>query len=255
MNQGPLDLQSNALPAELLQPCPSSPCPCATRARPQADTQEESSSGRFPGKSRAQPWAEGTWPLPVSKARWAPGLVEASLHWCVPRCAWALYKRDSGKDMWADQACAVAKAEDGRSVGLVEIRKTLSPCPWKASPHPFLPCSTSLLSSQLFYFLPPEQCRGWGMEGCGQSIPVPLCCSFLRTLFPCSPSYELQSFDINLLQHGSPQATILSGIIQHLQCWVVHRLQGLPSPLWSSPWAAGDHLLWHVEHFLSILLH
>ena len=40
------------------------------------------------------------------------------------------------------------------------------------------------------------------MGGCGQSIPVPLCCSFLLTLFPCGPSYGLQSFDINLLQHG-----------------------------------------------------
>ena len=43
--------------------------------------------------------------------------------------------------------------------------KTLSPSPWKASPHPFFPGSTSLLRSQLFSLLPPEQHRGMGNGG------------------------------------------------------------------------------------------
>ena len=40
------------------------------------------------------------------------------------------------------------------------------------------------------------------MGGCGQAITVPLCYSFILTLFPWGPSYGLQSFEINLLQHG-----------------------------------------------------
>ena len=79
--------------------------------------------------------------------------------------------------------------------------KTLSPSPWKASPHPFFPGSTSL-RSQLFSLLPPEQHRGMGNGGCGQSITVPLCYSVVLTLFPWGPSHRLQSFEINLLQHG-----------------------------------------------------
>ena len=117
-------------------PCPSSPCPCATHARPQADTHEECSSGRFPGKSCAQPQAEGTCPLCDSMVRWAPGLGGCQLTVCMPRCVWALYKRNSGKGMWADQAWATAKAEGGRSVGLVE---DLISFPMEGLPPPFYP--------------------------------------------------------------------------------------------------------------------
>lgn len=40
----------------------------------------------------------------------------------------------------------------------------------------------------------------------GHSTAVPLCCSFLLMLFPCtnmSPLHGLQPFRLNLLQHGS----------------------------------------------------
>ena len=63
--------------------------------------------GTFPGKSCAQHQAQWTWPLPASMARWTPGVG-----W-VPASS-----RSEGK--WAVPAHAAAKAEGGRSVGLVE---------------------------------------------------------------------------------------------------------------------------------------
>lgn len=55
---------------------------------------------------------------------------------------------------------------------------------------------------------------------------------------------------------------ILSGLIHLLHCGVIHRLQqrppcstaSQPASLWSSPWAAGKCLLWHMEHLFSFLL-
>lgn len=50
---------------------------------------------------------------------------------------------------------------------------------------PPFPGSTSLLYSWLFYSCP-EWCKKMGNGSSDQSIPAPLCHSFLLTLFPCS---------------------------------------------------------------------
>ena len=90
-----------------------------------------------------------------------------------------------------------------------QILKHLHPTP------PFFPGSTwlpTLLPS------PPEQCRGMGNGGCGQSVMLRLCLSFLLTLFPCSSVGSLPWDTVlhELLQCGSfPWAAVLQELLQH----------------------------------------
>jgi len=87
-----------------------------------------------------------------------------------------------------------------------------------------------------------------------QPITAALCCSVLLTFFSCSsvsPSHGLQSFRITLLLHGLQRP---SGHIHMLQRGVLRGLQHGDLLVWSSPWAAGDSLLQHLEVPLQLLL-
>jgi len=112
------------------------------------------------------------------------------------------------------------------------------------SPHP-TPSSQAQLHCQLLYLLSPHTCKGMGNGGCCQSKIVPLCCSSLHTLFPCSsmvfsheiksfancsnmgPLHRVQSFRNRLLQCGSPMGR--SSCQEPTPAWAFHRLQQLPS--------------------------
>lgn len=127
--------------------------------------------------------------------------------------------------------------------------------------------------SQVFYFIlltliPPPCPVVQGNGGCGQSVTIPLCWSFLLTLFGCSsvgPSHWQQS--VKCSNMGPLRR--LSG--KHASVWAVHGPQffmgntacmgALPWAavwvfvlLWSSPWAAGDFPLWCLEYLLSLIL-
>lgn len=117
----------------------------------------------------------------------------------------------------------------------------------KTKPSPkflFLTCSTSLAHSWLLYFLPPSST---GNGGCGKSITVPLCLSFLCILFlfcRVAPSHGLQHFRINLLQHGfsmdhsSFRACPPANCDPFLQCGCLLQCDLLQ----------GESLLRHLEH-------
>lgn len=114
------------------------------------------------------------------------------------------------------------------------------------------PCFSQV---QIHFFIPdsspfsPNVVLGMGHGAHGQFRTVLLCCCILLTL-PCSsvgPLLGLQSFRINLLQHGSTkgcsshQNLLQCGLpIDCHGCTCLHRISAPPS---HSPWAAGARCL------------
>ena len=93
------------------------------------------------------------------------------------------------------------------------------------------------------------------MEDWSQSITVPLCHSFLLTLFPFSSmgsSPRLQSFTKYLTapSWGFPWAAVCIFAPE----WPSMICREITAPLWSSPGTEKECLLWHLEHLLPLLL-
>jgi len=78
-------------------------------------------------------------------------------------------------------------------------------------------------------------------EGCGKSITVLLCCSFLLTVFSY---FSVRLPWAALLQETSVRSSMAS---------FPSALMWTSAPSWSSPQAAEEPLLWNPEHLLAFL--
>lgn len=113
---------------------------------------------------------------------------------------------------------------------------------------------SSSSQAQLCSFIPnssiscsPKRWKGNGKwRVYSRSVTGPLCCSFLLTFSPgfskCPPQ-GLQSFRINLRQHGVFHRLWISPLAWGPPWTAVW----IPAVVWSSPWAAGEYLLQRLE--------